>query len=297
MLSESTIRDTLVQHNPFSGSLLDSETGNVVCGVHDFVGTFNISVVTDDVPPEELSGVVVERIAEQQIAVSFSSYSADVVLNVHELHDKDAGTGTGYWLSTYVMLPWLLALREKLAGKKVLELGAGGGLIGIALATSLFQVASITITDHVPCLYELIVKNVAENEATLIREPIVAQLDWEDDEALSGQTYDVIVGSDCVFRQTRPAFTRAVFRHLKAGGDLYVTNAPPKCRPGVDDLVYALSERGDVELVSTRISMAGTWGIGQRVAEGVSHHKEMWIIRLSDFERDETPASPEMLAK
>lgn len=288
------VMDTLIQHNPFSGQRLDENTGRTTGAIHDFVGTFETSVVTSDVLSENLSKIHVRRVAPKQIEVACDN----VLLKVNEIHDKDAGTGTGYWLSSYVMLPWLIASKNSFQGKHVLELGSGGGLVGIALASSAFDVASVTITDHIDLLVDLAAENAKQNESSLIVTPNVTNLDWENDEEVL--QVDVIVASDCVFRSTAQSFVKAVFRHLKPGGELYIVNAPERSsRPGVDQMIYALRERGFVELVPTQIIMSRDERLervdhngisADEIAQGLDqltathHHKELWVIKMTGFD-------------
>ena len=236
------MEDTLIQHNPFMGQKVRSNcayvlmtmdwqvviTNNerVMSRVEDFVGVFSTAAIENAgmfaSPTPQLPIVRVRRTSDTCKEVTCDGKTFEVT----ELPptDKESGTGGGCWLSTFVMVPWLMRSADSFIGKDVLEMGAGAGLNGIMLACAQLKLSSITITDHIPSLISLIKGNVAANSGSLIITPQVSLLDWND--ISETDTYDVIIASDCVFSATRASFSTALFKHLKPGGDLFMVNPP-----------------------------------------------------------------------
>lgn len=274
--------DTLIQHNPFMGQkvhIINNEM--VMTRVEDFVGVFSTTSAENAgmfaSPTPQLPNVQVRRTSPTSKEVTCDGKTFQVT----ELPpiDKDSGTGGGCWLSTFVMLPWLMRSADTFKGKDVLEMGAGAGLNGIMMACEPLGVASITITDHVPSLISLIQGNVSANAGSLTITPEVNLLDWND--ISETDIYDVIIASDCVFSSTRDLFSSALFKHLKPGGDLFMVNPPEPGRPGMDQMLYELQAHGDVELMPTNVIMNDTEPGGSNESHG--HHKEVWMIHLSDY--------------
>jgi predicted nicotinamide N-methyase len=69
------------------------------------------------------------------------------------------------WAASVVLAHWLVELRGKLNGKRVVELGAGCGLPGIAVHKHSPD-ALVTITDLVSQSYQNLVYNVDTAKAT-----------------------------------------------------------------------------------------------------------------------------------
>ena len=198
----------------------------VVSRVEDFVGVFSTAAVENSgmfaSPTPQLPNVQVRRTSAACKEVTCDGKTFEVT----ELPptDKESGTGSGCWLSTFVMLPWLMRSADTFTGKDVLEMGAGAGLNGIMLACAELKLSSITITDHVPSLISLIKGNVAASSHSMTITPQVSLLDWNDISEID--VYDIIIASDCVFNATRASFSTALFKHLKQGGDIFMVNPP-----------------------------------------------------------------------
>ncbi|MCJ1475308.1 hypothetical protein MMC13_003970 [Lambiella insularis] len=136
-------------------------------------------------------------------------------LQLHE--DVKDGCGGQLWLAGMVLARYLLERTEGLQGKVIVELGAGGGLVGLALALALKQqpcppnitpstTPPILITD-LPILLPLQAKNISLNAlpATSI---LSAALPWGSPlpptvPALYRHP-DIILAADCVYYE--PAF-------------------------------------------------------------------------------------------
>lgn len=95
-----------------------------------------------------------------------------------------------------------------LSKKKVLELGAGTGAVGLALAAA---GAEVVLTDGSDQALTLLRQNVNENTALFETQPRVERLRWgvtEDFKAMQQvqpHTYDFIVASECVYGKSAGA--------------------------------------------------------------------------------------------
>jgi len=113
-------------------------------------------------------------------------------------------------------------LMAKICGKRVLELGAGTGIVGLTLGR---LGAQVTLTDNEPELVELMMANVHANS---LAHTVVAQhLDWEDVTTyLTEYPFDVIVAADVLYEGDGSHFAQALRAHMPHGSSTvaYVAN-------------------------------------------------------------------------
>ena len=114
---------------------------------------------------------------------------------VHEL-------GTAVWESSAVTLRWLEQHRHLVAGKAVLELGAGPGLVAIACAA--LGAERVVCSDNNADVLALARKNVARSVAGGVIAPKsvrVVDYCWgaADAGALGGGEFDLIIGADIMY--------------------------------------------------------------------------------------------------
>jgi predicted nicotinamide N-methyase len=83
--------------------------------------------------------------------------------------------------------------QENLSGKKVLELGSGIGLTGIA---ALLRGAEVTFSDYLPDALESAADNVKINGLSSERASFLV-LDWED--SVRVPSFDLILGAEIVY--------------------------------------------------------------------------------------------------
>ncbi|KAG8170179.1 hypothetical protein KVR01_000924 [Diaporthe batatas] len=123
-------------------------------------------------------------------------------LKVHE--DLASGCGGQTWPAGVVLARHMLRYhREELRDARILEIGAGGGLVGLAVANGCSLSQPLHITDQLEML-SLMGHNVVLNNAQGRVKPSV--LNWG--EPLPSETVDfkpdVILAADCVYYE--PAF-------------------------------------------------------------------------------------------
>ncbi|KAF2004949.1 hypothetical protein P154DRAFT_22972 [Amniculicola lignicola CBS 123094] len=122
-------------------------------------------------------------------------------LKLHE--DLANGCGGQLWPAGMVLSKYLLrSHRDDLQGKSIVELGAGGGLVGLAVAKGCKTTSPIHITDQIPML-ELMKCNIVLND---LSDKVVASLyDWGTPPPPTIPLHpDVILAADCVYFE--PAF-------------------------------------------------------------------------------------------
>jgi len=134
----------------------------------------------------------------------------DPPLLVHE--DLKEGCGGQLWPAGMLLSRYMLIYHKTdLVGKVIIELGAGGGLVGLAVARGCDTTVPLVLTDQLPML-ALMQKNIALNGLT--SKVTAAIYDWgtpvPDDvsQALKlndlQQYPDIILAADCVYFE--PAF-------------------------------------------------------------------------------------------
>ncbi|KAF2127231.1 hypothetical protein P153DRAFT_368554 [Dothidotthia symphoricarpi CBS 119687] len=122
-------------------------------------------------------------------------------LKLHE--DLKNGCGGQLWPAGMVLGKYMLRVhRDGLAGKDIVELGAGGGLVGLALALGCPLTHPIHITDQAPML-DLMRQNTTLNNLSSRVKPSI--YDWGAPTPPQLPPHpDIILAADCVYFE--PAF-------------------------------------------------------------------------------------------
>ena len=168
---------------------------------------------------------------------------------VSETPNSGLGTGLTVWDGSVILAKYLEARYPSLAGQRVLELGSGPGLAGLAAAA---LGASVTLSDLAYCLPSLAA--AAARNAHLVAggaaAPVVGELDWAAPaaSALPGlQAMDLVLGADVVWVDELIAPLVGTLAWLSAGP------APP---PLILIAHQTRSTRGD-ELLHSELAAAG----------------------------------------
>jgi hypothetical protein len=138
----------------------------------------------------------------------------DTVIEIHQDSRNGQHTGGIVWETSYLLLEYLCKRNQPLG--RILEVGAGCGLLGIGLqAVSARQsskallsplVTSVVMTDVAPVV-DLLRENLKcnqplWNDSTKANCPVVVELDWTDyssSHLLEAHSFDTIVGTDVLF--------------------------------------------------------------------------------------------------
>lgn len=185
---------------------------------------------------------------------------AGAPLFIVETPNSQLGTGLNVWDGAVVLAKHLEARRaHQLPGARVLELGAGPGVAGLAAAA---LGASVTLTD-LPYVLPNLREAVALN--THLRGPLaVAELDWFAPQAMAGGGgFDLVLGSDVVWvEELIPPLVNTLALLLRQ-------------RPGCEALLahQTRSRRGDALL--TRL--LGAAGVRVRVLPRGEHHADFSV--------------------
>ncbi|PSK53132.1 Protein-lysine N-methyltransferase rrg1 [Elsinoe australis] len=153
--------------------------------------------MTSPSPPQDvfLSGLVNDDFVQlpDYKAAGVSEVDFDGLLKtplrLHE--DLKEGCGGQLWPAGMVLSKHLL--RQKQVSGSILELGAGGGLVGLAVA--LAHDTKVHITDQLPML-DLMRKNIELNH---LQDKVTASIyDWGSSKPDDIATPDVLLAADCI---------------------------------------------------------------------------------------------------
>lgn len=153
-------------------------------------------VSQDLVPPAHIKPAGISQ-------VDFDGLLLPTPLKLHE--DLKNGCGGQLWPAGMVLGKYMLRNhRHDLAGKSIMELGAGGGLVGLAVALGceMDDNTRLHITDQEP-MFELMKQNITLNG--LDKSVVASIYDWgTSTPSHLPQKPDVILAADCVYFE--PAF-------------------------------------------------------------------------------------------
>lgn len=139
---------------------------------------------------------------------------------LEQLIDAKAGgmMDLPYWAKLWdssFLLAYFLGRQQAVLGRRMLEIGAGLGVVGVYAALCGHRV---TITDINEDAVRFARANVLLNDA---RNAEVRRLDWTD--ASFSEVFDVIVGSEVVYdRESYPALVQFLRRTLAPGGIIFL---------------------------------------------------------------------------
>ncbi len=136
------------------------------------------------------------------------------LLNTENLEVKDLPFWAKIWDASF-LLAYFLGRQPVALGQRILEIGAGVGVVGIYAALCGHRVVISDINDEALLFARV---NVLLNEATQAE---VRKIDWNDT-ALQDQ-FDMIVGSEVVYdRECYPLLVSFFNRALSPGGMIFL---------------------------------------------------------------------------
>ncbi|XP_067851839.1 EEF1A lysine methyltransferase 3-like [Heptranchias perlo] len=132
-------------------------------------------------------------------------------LKISQSSDSQLGTSSFIWDAGLALCQYFEEERIKFSGMKVIELGAGTGIVGI-LAVLLG--GDVTITDQ-PNVLKQIEHNVAASIPTSCRNRVnVRALSWGLDHVQFPTDYDFILGGEIVYMSKTYSFLLKTLQHL-----------------------------------------------------------------------------------
>jgi predicted nicotinamide N-methyase len=174
-----------------------------------------------------------------ELAIGGRLWHIQAVLNqdaLLEMADQLAHIPYGFllWESAVGLASMLAEQPDLVAGKRVLELGAGTGLPGL-VARSLG--ATVWQTDHEERALVLAQANAAQNGVAGLQHFVADWRTWAHD-----TQYDVILGADILYERAMHPYLAPIFRqNLAPGGCLLL--ADPS-RPQALEFIAALETQG-----------------------------------------------------
>ena len=149
-------------------------------------------------------------------------------------------TGFGIWCASLVMARWMANIAPKFHNKTVIELGAGCGVPGLALAKHV-SLQSLLVTDLHPQTVENLNFNVELND--LSNTASARTIDWDDNSTWPASV-DTIIGSDLIYSKSIvPLLKKVVLGLLQQNGSFYYV-APDTGRDGLDQFLHEIQEEG-----------------------------------------------------
>ena len=138
----------------------------------------------------------------------------DAVVARNEFNDS-----MPYWAWLWESAPAMarrIAAAPPKPGARILELGAGLGLVGIAAALAVDGPAALTLSDHDPLSLAVLPLNAALNGLTGTE---TWNLDWRELERAEAGTFDLVVGCDVAYEaRLQGPLLDVVERYLAPGG-------------------------------------------------------------------------------
>ncbi len=154
------------------------------------------------------------------------------------------------WESAVALAGWLAERPDQVAGKRVLELGAGVGLAGL-MAQQLG--AEVWQTDHRADVLLLAQENSSQNNVALPHQFIADWRNWD-----HTVQYDLILGADILYERAMHQHLAPIFRTNLAPSGTLVLSDPS--RPQALELIAALENEGwqiGIEMQTTILPLPG----------------------------------------
>ncbi|XP_019745431.1 protein-lysine N-methyltransferase EEF2KMT isoform X1 [Hippocampus comes] len=223
-------------------------------------------------PLDELYDALAEVVAAQDVAEGYRTYllpcgnSVSLLENVALISEGTTGLVT--WEAALYLAEWALDHAQIFAGRKVLELGSGAGLTGVAVCHSCAPSSYVFSDCHQSVLQRLrdnlsingLLNNKANTSRTEVR---VQDLDWTDvtEERLNDIGADVVIAADVVYDPDVIAvLVQLLSKILKRGG----VRVP-------SEVFVCSTVRNPQTYTGFRHSLSAA-GIGHRVMSGAVNH-------------------------
>ncbi|HYW06215.1 MAG TPA: methyltransferase domain-containing protein [Longimicrobium sp.] len=126
--------------------------------------------------------------------------------------------GIVLWPAAIALAHEVAARGDALAGKRVLELGAGTGLPGIVAAS---LGARVVQTDRQELAMDVCRRNAERNGVTAIEHRLADWTEWDD-----AEHYDLIIGSDILYGDAMHPHLRHIFETNLAPGGVILLSDP-----------------------------------------------------------------------
>ncbi|MDT3700146.1 MAG: methyltransferase domain-containing protein [Thermincola sp.] len=179
---------------------------------------------------------------EIEVSLGEKSIRLNIVKNSEEIltsaiNDAETPVWVELWPSSLALARWLWN-NSSLKGQKVLELGAGLGLPGIAAG---MRGADVLQTDYMPEALVIASENARLNNVSSLS---TALADWRS--FTITEQFNLIIGSDILYHPDLNPYLKKIFQNnLKPGGKIIMADAGRK-----DSLSFITELRQDSWTVS-----------------------------------------------
>lgn len=174
----------------------------------------------------------------------------DVKIIIQEVKCNKGKLGSQCWMSSIAFAIWCQHTEHlnNTAPKSILELGSGVGLAGISLASLPSSLNySISMTEYIDTLTDVISKNISSNNTLLSSIPKVSTLDW-DKHIDNNSKYDYVIACDCVYKEDSSSLVKTIVNSLSDNPNsrALIFNTSPKHRLWVNEFIVELKQNGTV---------------------------------------------------
>jgi predicted nicotinamide N-methyase len=154
-----------------------------------------------------------------------------------ERPDQDT-TGFSIWSASLVLARWMNT--KTWANTSVLELGAGCGVPGLAVAVVTPAPEQVYITDLNPETVDNLKHNIELNK---LENTQAMCMDWEDRSTWPKEPLEYVIGSDLIYQSSLvPLLVSVVLGLLKPSGVFYYV-APDYGRDGLDEFIQEMKRK------------------------------------------------------
>ena len=210
--------------------------------------TENCDGETSNLPPlSMLEKMTIENEAKTVLIRELPIKNADNPFGDSAIDDT---TGLGIWSASLVMARWMAAKSElgRFDNKTVLELGAGCGVPGIALALH-SNPKAVYITDFNPSTIQNIQHNININAAKSSYDDWdqrvkASSIDWGDESTWPEEKIDFVIGSDLIYQKSIVPLLKKVVNGLIKDEGSFLYACPSDGRDGLVEFIETMKKEG-----------------------------------------------------
>ena len=183
-------------------------------------------------------------------------------LALREISFGEGGLGGKIWEAGIAMAIWVSLHEERLRGRRVLELGSGVGMAGLAASQVSSSDTHVTLSDRDSAQAAELLRMLRRNAADNRLEATTRALDWQRCLDASFEplgTFDVVLAADCIYYESdAAALASAVMRHTAPSGTALLMNRVGREGKAVEALLRCLRE-AEGELVTEEITIVNNF--------------------------------------
>jgi predicted nicotinamide N-methyase len=151
--------------------------------------------------------------------------------------DQDT-TGLSIWSASLVLARWLNT--KSWDNASVVELGAGCGVPGLAVAACQPSPRQVYVTDLNPQTVDNLDHNIKLNE---FKDVQALRMDWCDRSTWPKEKLDYVVGSDLIYQKSLVPLLSGVVMELMNPGGTFFYVAPDTGRDGLEEFIKHMKKR------------------------------------------------------